>query len=125
MSWLDFLVYGVHRFIKAGVDAGRRAWDPKPCCHGVIGFCQSCDLEHEERIDEEFARSPMGLELARQERLIDIYEAYSAIDEATRTRLRAAAEERIQRLDLRVRAGDLEAAVVNMYRRSERNQSSK
>jgi hypothetical protein len=48
---------------------------------------------------------------------------YTAIDEETRARLRTAVEERIQRLHLRTRPGDVEAAVVNMHRRFKRNQS--
>jgi hypothetical protein len=125
MGWHDFLVYGIYRLVKAGVSAGRRALAPKPCCHGAIGFCQACEVERQHHLEEEFARSPEGIELARQGKLREIAEAYESIDEVTRTRLRAAAEERIKRLNLRAGEGDVEAAVVNMYRRSQRNQFSK
>jgi hypothetical protein len=122
MGWHDFLVYGLYRLVKAGANA---ALKPKPCSHGVIGACQACEVERKQHIEEEFARSPEGVELARQEKLREIAEAYESIDEATRTRLRVTAEERIKRLNLRAGEGDVEVAVVNMYRRSQRNQFSK
>ena len=123
MGWHDFLVYGIYRLVRAGASAGRRALAAKPCCHGVIGSCQACEIERRQRLENEFARSPESVELAKQNRWKEIHEAYTAIDEETRARLRTAVEERIQRLHLRTRPGDVEAAVVNMHRRFKRNQS--
>jgi hypothetical protein len=47
----------------------------------------------------------------------EAYKNYKNIDVQTRIRLRTLVEERIERLDLLVEPGDLEAAVVRMYKR--------
>jgi thymidylate synthase len=55
---------------------------------------------------------------AKQRQAAEIRREYMYIDEQTRHRLRTLVEERIQHLDLWVRPGDIEAAVVRMYKRS-------
>jgi predicted Holliday junction resolvase-like endonuclease len=56
---------------------------------------------------------------AKQQQAAEIQREYMYIDEETRHRLRALAEERIQRQHIVLRPGDIEAAVVTMYRRSQ------
>jgi hypothetical protein len=125
LRWLTAFEYGAYRLTVSLVKAVRRALRRKPCTHGVSGPCRSCEAEAEQRLDEEFVKSPIGKELARQERLRKIYNEYSAIETETRELLKAKAEDRIRRFDLMNKPGDIEAAVVRMYRRSQRNDSSK
>ncbi len=87
MGGHDYLVYAVYRLIKAGVNAGRRALAPKPCSHGMRGFCLACEVERQQRLREEFARSPEGMEPAKQKKWRDIYDKYSSLDEESRERL--------------------------------------
>lgn len=100
MSWHDFLTYSIYRLLSASVRAVRRALAPKPCCHGVVGPCQRCQAEAAQRLEEEFAKSPIGVDLARQERLREIYDEYWAIEDETRERLRFQVEDRIRRYHL-------------------------
>jgi hypothetical protein len=105
MGWHDAITYGIFRMISASVRAIRRVAGPKPCSHGVTGHCQECT-------DQAFSRSPAGIALARQQRLVEIYSAYSSIHRETRELLKSKVEDRIQRYHLQHRPGDLEAAVV-------------
>jgi len=55
----------------------------------------------------------------RMAEITEAYKNYKNIDVQTRIRLRTLAEERMEREDLFARPGDLEAAVVKMYERSQ------
>jgi len=65
-----------------------------------------------------FANSPEARSAAAEERRRAIEELYSMIDEETRNRMRTVVEERIRRLDLVARPGDVEAAVIRLHERS-------
>jgi hypothetical protein len=57
--------------------------------------------------------------IVAERRRMEIEDTYKNIDEKTRNRLRTLVEERAKRLDLSIGPGDLEAAVVRMYERSQ------
>jgi hypothetical protein len=118
MGLHDAIAYGIYKLISASVKAVWRTFTPKPCSHGVTGYCQVCT-------DEAISRSPEGIALARQQRLAAIYAEYSAIDEDLRESLKSNVEDRVRRYDLRCGPGDLEAAVVRMYRADSSRRTSK
>ena len=103
MSWngllVLFIVYGIYRFIGYLVnsqDAKRR--------------CKADLLTAERRL---------AIAERRLTEIGETYKSYKDIDLRTRIRLRTLVEERVERLDLSVGPGDLEAAVVKMYKRSQ------
>jgi hypothetical protein len=63
-------------------------------------------------------------QVAFAERYKKVRSEYYAIDTARRQELRAIAEERIQRSDLVAEPGEVEEAVVRMYKRKLQGQSS-
>ncbi len=114
MSWQNLITYSIYRLISSGFKA---AWPtPKRCGHGVRGGCAACQIDSEERRRDEFARTSEGMRLARQAELKPIYDEYASIDQEMRERFKSKVEDRIQRYDLIYGPGDLEAAVVRMYR---------
>lgn len=102
-----FLIRGTLTLVLIGSVRGTFAYHrfrsnalkPKTCCHGVIGQCQRCEADERRRME--------------------IEEAYKNIDEKTRNRLSISVKERAKRLDLLIGPGDLEAAVVRIYERSQ------
>lgn len=57
--------------------------------------------------------------MVAERRRMEIEDSYKNIDDKARNRLRTLVEERAKRLDLLIGPGDLEAAVVRMYERSQ------
>ena len=103
MSWngvlVLFIVYGIYRFIGYLVNSK----DAKRRC--------GADLLTAER--------RLAIAERRLTEIGETYKRYKDIDVQTRIRLRTLVEERVERLDLSVGPGDLEAAVVKMYKRSQ------
>ena len=80
--------------------------------HGVFGRCRRCE---EEAAVKAQAEAEARAEAERQR--LDIEETYKNMDETLRDELTAIVVERARREDLLIRPGDLEAAVVRIYRR--------
>lgn len=103
MSWNGVLVllivYGVYRLIRYLVN--------------------SLDARKQCKADLLIAERRLAAAERRLAKIGDAYEKYKNIDVQTRIRLRTLVEERIERLDLLVGPGDLEATVVRMYKRSQ------
>lgn len=88
--------------------AERRRDEQVPrCTHGVRGSCNLCALETE--IARRRAEAQASLSIDRE---------YWLIPEEKRHELRRLAEEHISRNAIATRPGDVESAVVNMWRRS-------
>ena len=98
---------------------------PSDVPNGVPGGSDGCLADATERLNDEFEKSPVGKILERQEELNEIFDEYAGIDEVTREHLRAKVEDRVQRYNLPYGFGDLEAAVVRMYRGSRSGESFK
>ena len=82
--------------------------------HGVFGRCRRCEEEAAARVKaEDKARA----EAERQR--MEIEETFRNMDEAKRDELTTIVKERAKREDLLIGPGDLEAAVVKMYERSQ------
>lgn len=103
MSWngvlVLLLVYGIYRLIRYLVN--------------------SLDARKQCKADLLFAKRRLAIAERRLAEIGEAYQNYKSIDVQTRIRLRTPVEERIERLDLLVEPGDLEAAVVRMYKRSQ------
>lgn len=80
--------------------------------HGVFGRCRRCD---EDAASKARAEAEEIAEAERQR--LDIAETFQNIDETLRAELTAIVMERAKRLHLLVGSGDLEAAVVTVYRK--------
>jgi hypothetical protein len=80
--------------------------------HGVFGRCRRCEEEAAARAK---AEAEEKAEAERQR--LDIEETYRNMDETLRNELTAIVLERADREHLVIRSGDLEAAVVRIYRR--------
>ena len=123
MSWHSAINYCIYRILKYVFGRIRECRRPKPCVHGTIGSCKWCESERAERNAAAQPCPPEAVEAARQRHLLTVYNAYNNIEVSTRERLRAIALERIQRLDLITRPGQIEEAVVRMHERSQRTDS--
>jgi len=103
MSWNGVLVlviiYGVYRLIRYLVN--------------------SLDARRQCEADLLIAKRRLATAERRLAEIGETYKNYKNIDVQTRIRLRTLVEERIEREDLLVGPGDLEAAVVRMYERSQ------
>src|SRR5437899_2753298 len=77
--------------------------------HRDFGRCPRCEEEAAARVKAE-------AEAVRQR--MEIEETYKNMDEAKRDELTTLVKERAKREDLAIGPGDLEAAVVRMYKRS-------
>src|ERR1039458_10135415 len=106
MSWLGWLLalFIAYAFLS-DLFRSKRCYP-----HGVFGRCRRCE-------EEAAARIKAGAEAERQR--LEIEEAYKNMDEAKRDELTTLVKERAKREDLFVGPGDLEAAVVRMYQRSQ------
>ena len=83
--------------------------------HGAFGRCRRCEEEAAARVKAE-AEAEARAEAVRQR--MEIEETYKNMDEAKRDELTTLVKERAKREDLAIGPGDLEAAVVRMYKRS-------
>ncbi|MBZ5687727.1 MAG: hypothetical protein LAP86_22160 [Acidobacteriia bacterium] len=103
MSWnlvlVLFVLYGIYRLIAYLVNSQ----DARKQCEADLLIAERRLATAERRLTE----------------IREAYKNYKNIDAQTRIRLRTLVEERIERLDLSVGPGDLEAAVVRMYERSQ------
>lgn len=81
--------------------------------HGAFGRCRRCEEEAAARVK---AEAEARAEAVRQR--MEIEETYKNMDEAKRDELTTLVKERAKREDLAIGPGDLEAAVVRMYKRS-------
>ena len=116
MTWHAVASYSIYRLISELITAAWRRRAAKPCRHGVRGGCAGCQADTEARKLDEFARSSEGMRLARQKELKVICEEYSAIEEEMRESFLSKVEDRVRRYDLKYGSGDMEAAVIRMYR---------
>jgi uncharacterized membrane protein YccC len=82
--------------------------------HGVFGRCRRCEAEAAARVKAE-AEARAAAERQR----IEIEETFKNMDEAKRDELTTLVKERAKRENLLIGPGDLEAAVVKMYKRSQ------
>ena len=88
--------------------------------HGVLGRCRRCEEENATRSKSKAqAEAEAKAESARH--WLDIQQTYRNMDEALRNELTATVLERAEREHLVIRSGDLEAAVVRIYRRRRGN----
>jgi len=81
--------------------------------HGAFGRCRRCEEEAAARVK---AEAEARAEAVRQR--MEIEETYNNMDEAKRDELTTLVKERAKREDLAIGPGDLEEAVVRMYKRS-------
>jgi len=82
--------------------------------HGIFGRCRRCEEEAAARVKAEAEARAEG-----ERQRIEIEETFKNMDEAKRDELTTLVKERAKREDLLVGPGDLEAAVVKMYKRSQ------
>jgi hypothetical protein len=80
--------------------------------HGVFGRCRRCEEEAAAR-----ARAEAEEKAEAEHQRLDIEETYRNMDETLRNELTARVLELAEREHLVIRSGDLEAAVVRIYRR--------
>ncbi len=115
MSWLGWLLalFAAYWFLSDLLRSKRCR------SHGVFGRCRHCEEEAAARVK---ARAEARAKAERQR--MEIEETYRNMDEAKRDELTAIVEERAKRGDLLIGPGDLEAAVVRMYKRSQTNETS-
>jgi len=104
MSWLSWLfALLIAYWFLSDLFRSKRCYP-----HGVFGRCRRCEQEAVARVEAQ-------AEAERQR--IEIEETYKNMDEAKRGELTTFVKERAKREDLFIGPGDLEAAVVRMYKR--------
>jgi len=110
MNWLGWLLaLFVAYWFLSDLFRSKRCYP-----HGVVGRCRRCEEEAAARVKaEDKARA----EAERQR--IEIEQTFKNMDDAKRDELCALVKERAKREDLLIGPGDLEAAVVKMYKRSQ------
>jgi hypothetical protein len=110
MSWLGWLLALLIAYcFLSDLYRSKRCYP-----HGVFGRCRRCEEEGAARV------KPEAEAKAEAERLrIQIEETYKSMDEAKRDELTTFVKERSKREHLFIGPGDLEAAVVRMYKRSQ------
>jgi hypothetical protein len=109
MSWLGWLVaLFIAYWFLSDLFRSKRCYP-----HGVFGRCRRCEEEAAARVK---AEAEARAEAERQR--MEIEETYKNMDEAKRDQLTTLVKERAKREDLIIGPGDLEAAVVRMYKRS-------
>ena len=114
MSWPGWLLalFAVYWFLGD-------LFESKRCYpHGVFGRCRRCKQEALAKLK---AEAEARAEAERQR--LEIKETYRSIDEAKRDELITVVKERAKREHLLIGAGDLEAAVVRLYKRSKRRET--
>ncbi|MFZ0912791.1 MAG: hypothetical protein WBQ76_07950 [Candidatus Korobacteraceae bacterium] len=110
MSWLGWLlVLFIAYWFLSDLFRSKRCYP-----HGVFGRCRLCEEEAATRVK---AEAEARAEAERQR--MEIEETYKNMDEAKRDELTALVKERAKWEDLLIGPGDLEAAVVRMYERSQ------
>ena len=113
MSWLGWLLaLFIAYWFLSDLFRSKRCYP-----HGVFGRCRRCEEEAAARVKAEAeARAEARAEAVRQ--WMEIEETYKNMDEAKRDELATLVRERAKREDFLIGPGDLEAAVVRMYKRS-------
>lgn len=110
MSWLGWLLaLFIAYWFLSDLFRSKRCYP-----HGVFGRCRRCEEEAAARVK---AEAEARAEAERQR--MGIEETYKNMDEAKRDELTTLVKERAKREDLVIGLGDLEAAVVRMYKRSQ------
>jgi uncharacterized membrane protein YccC len=110
MSWLGWLLaLFIAYWFLSDLLRSKRCYS-----HGVFSRCRRCEEEAAARAK---AAAEARAEAERQR--MEIEETYRSMDEAKRDELTTVVKERAKREDLLIGAGDLEAAVVRMYERSQ------
>lgn len=110
MSWLGWLLaLFIAYWFLSDLFRSKRCYP-----HGVFGRCRRCEEEAAARVK---AEAEARAEAERQR--MEIEETYKNMDEAKRDELTTLVKERAKREDLVIGLGDLEAAVVRMYKRSQ------
>jgi hypothetical protein len=110
MSWLGWLLaLLIAYWLLSDLLRSKRCYP-----HGVFGRCRRCEKEAAARFEAEAATRT---EAERQR--MEIEETYKNMDEVKREELTTLVKERAKREDLAIGPGDLEAAVVRMYKRSQ------
>ena len=110
MSWLGWLLALLVAYsLLSDLLRSKRCYP-----HGVFGRCRRCEEEAAARVKaEDEARA----EAERQ--WMEIEQTFKNMDEAKRDELSTLVKERAKREDLLIGPGDLETAVVKMYKRSQ------
>jgi hypothetical protein len=116
MGLHDLVAYSIYRVISGSAKAMWRRLTIKRCRHGVPGGCAGCQADQEERKRDDFAGSPERIRLTKQKELDAIYAEYYSIEEGLRESFKSRVEDRVRRYDLKYGPGDLESAVLRMYR---------
>ena len=115
MSWLGWLlVLFIACWFLSDFIRSNRCYP-----HGVFGRCRRCEEEAAARVKTE-AKARAKAERRR----LEVEKTYKNMDEAKRDELTTLVKERAKREDLYIGPGDLEAAVVRMYERSDSHQRS-
>lgn len=110
MSWLGWLLaFFIAYWFLSDLLSSKRCRS-----HGVFGRCRRCEEEAAARVK---AEAEARAEAERQR--MEIEETYRSMDQAKRDELTTIVKERAKREDLLIGPGDLEAAVVRMYKRSQ------
>lgn len=110
MSWLGWLLaLFIAYWLLSDLFRSKRCYP-----HGVFGRCRRCEEEAAARVK---AEAEARAEAERQR--MEIEETYKNMDEAKRHELTTLVKERAKREGLIIGPGDLEAAVVRMYKRSQ------
>jgi len=110
MSWLGWLLaLFIAYWFLSDLFRSKRCYP-----HGVFGRCRRCEEEAAARVKAE-AEARAEAERRRME----IEETYKNMDKAKRDELTTLVKERAKREDLIIGPGDLEAAVVRRYKRSQ------
>lgn len=110
MSWLGWLfALFIAYWFLSDLLKSKRCYP-----HGVFGRCRRCEQEAAARVE---AQAEAQAEAERQR--LEIEETYKNMEEAKRDELTTFVKERTKREDLLIGPGDLEAAVVRMYKRSQ------
>jgi hypothetical protein len=117
MSWLGwllvFFIFIAYWFLS-DLFRSKRCFS-----HGVLGRCRRCEEEAAARVK---AEAETRAEAERQR--IELEETFKNMDEAKRDELTTLVKERAKREDLLVGPGDLAAAVVKMYKRSQKRKDA-
>jgi hypothetical protein len=112
MSWLGWLLaLFIAYWFLSDLFRSKRCYP-----HGVFGRCRRCEEEAAARVKAEAEAKAEAKAEAERQRL-EIEETYKNMDEAKRDELTTLVKERAKREHLIIGPGDLEAAVVRMYKR--------
>ena len=109
MSWLGWLL----AFFIAYWFLGDLLRSKRCRSHRVFGRCLRCEEEAAAKVK---AEAEARAEAERQR--LEIEQTYRSMDKVKRDELTTIVQERAKREDLLIGPGDLEAAVVRMYKRS-------